>query len=193
MVNTKGHTFYTISEIANELKVDKRSIRFCEEKGLISPKVKTLNRRSYSEYDRVRLEVILHCEASGYSFDQVVDLIGAPEPELNKLEQFKQGLEYGKERLDQLIKQSEEISFHQRTSVMTDIALMKQYVKNLQDIKTKISDKYEAKPKRPEEEKVELEPRLAPEPLEAIRTKPEAKPTRQPTRMIPVFAAGIVL
>ncbi len=192
MVNTKGNTFYTISEIASELKVDKRSIRFCEEKGLISPKVKTLNRRMYSEYDRARLELILHCEASGSSFDQVVDLIGTPDPDLNKVEQFRKGLEYAEKRLDELIKQSEEMSFHQRTSIMTDINLMRQYVKNLQALKTKILVEYEAKPKRPEKE-VELESTVAPEPVETVRIKPEEKPTRQPTRMVPVFTAGIVL
>jgi DNA-binding transcriptional MerR regulator len=193
MVTTKGNIFYTISEIASELKVDKRSIRFCEEKGLISPKVKTLNRRMYSEYDRARLELLLHCEASGYSFDQVVDLIGTPDPDLNKIEQFRKGLEYGEKRLDELTKQSEEMSFHQRTSIMTDINLMRQYVKNLQALKTKILVEYEAKPRRPEEEKVELEPTVAPEPVETVKTEPEEKPMRQPTRMVPVFTAGIIL
>ena len=135
MVKTKGNISYTISEIANNIKTDKRFIRFCEEKGLISPKIATFNRRIYSEYDRARLELILHCEASGYTMDQVIDLIGTPDPGLDKIEQFRNGLEHGEKRLDELIKQSEEVSFHQRTNIMTDVNLMKQYVKNLQTIK----------------------------------------------------------
>ena len=125
MVNTKETIFYTINEIAGEFKVDKRTIRFCEEKGLISPKITKLNRRLYSEYDRARLELILDCEASGYSLDQVIEMIGLPDPDLNKIEQFRTGLEYAENKLDELIKQSEELSFHKRTSILTDINVLK--------------------------------------------------------------------
>ena len=185
MVNTKENIFYTISEIAGEFKVDKRSIRFCEEKGLISPKVTKLNRRLYSEYDRARLELILHCEASGYSLDQVVELIGIPDPDLSKIEQFKKGLEYGENKLDELIKQGEKLSFHTRTSIMTDINILRNYVKNIQAIKTKILDEVEEKPPVSEEEKLELE-------KEIVQPEAEEKPLRQPFRMTPVWVTGII-
>ena len=175
MVNTKENTFYTISEIAGEFKVDKRSIRFCEEKGLISPKVTKLNRRMYSEYDRARLELILHCEASGYSLDQVADLIGIPDPDLNKIEQFREGLEYGEKKLDELIKKSEELSFHQRTSIMTDINVLREYVKNIKALKTKILGEFEEEPRIQEEEKVELERDIVQEPIEIIKPEAEEK------------------
>ena len=193
MVNTKGNISYTISEITNDLKTDKRFIRFCEEKDLISPKITTFNRRIYSEYDRARLELILHCEASDYALDQVIDLIGTPDPGQNKIEQFRNGLEYGEKRLDELIKQSEEISFHQRTNIMTDVNLMKQYVKNLQAIKATFLDEFEEKPKRLEEEKIDLEPKAAVKPIEKTTPAKEEKPTRQPARMVPIFAVGFVL
>ena len=193
MVKTKGNISYTISEIANNIKTDKRFIRFCEEKGLISPKIATFNRRIYSEYDRARLELILHCEASGYTMDQVIDLIGTPDPGLDKIEQFRNGLEHGEKRLDELIKQSEEVSFHQRTNIMTDVNLMKQYVKNLQTIKPGFLDELKAKPKPPEEEKIDLEPKVAEKPIEKAAPEAVEKPTKPPARIVPIFAVGIVL
>jgi len=64
MENTKRH--FTISELAKEFDVSKRHIRFCEEKGLITPRITKLNRRIYSRYDRARLKLIFHCVLIGY-------------------------------------------------------------------------------------------------------------------------------
>ena len=119
MANVKKKSYFSISEITNEFNVNKRIIRACEDKKLITPRITKLNQRLYSEYDRARLKVILYCEATGYSLDQVADLIGIPDAALGEIERFRQGLEYGEKKLDELIKRSEELDFHKRTSILT--------------------------------------------------------------------------
>jgi len=113
MENAKRH--FAISELAKEFDVSKRHIRFCEEKGLISPRITKLNRRIYSSYDRARLKLIFHCVLIGYSQDQIVELIGMPDADLDETDQIKKGLAYAERMIEELDKRLNELSFHQRT------------------------------------------------------------------------------
>ena len=117
MKNTKE--YFTISELAKEFDVKKSHIRFCEEKGLISPRITTMKRRMYSRYDRTRLKLIFHCVVIGYSEDQIVELIGTPDVDLNEIDQIRKSLEYSEKKLDELVKRSRELKFHQKTSITT--------------------------------------------------------------------------
>ena len=89
---------FTISEIAKELKVKKSHIRSYKKKGLISPRNNKLGRRIYNQHDRARLELIFHFELIDYSLDQIAELIGIPDVNLDKIEQFRKSLEYGEKR-----------------------------------------------------------------------------------------------
>jgi len=65
----KNELIYSISELADELDISTRAIRFYEEKGLISPKRTKGNHRIYSKRDRTRLKLILRGKRLGYSLD----------------------------------------------------------------------------------------------------------------------------
>ena len=144
MANVKKKSYFSISEITNEFNVNKRIIRACEDKKLITPRITKLNQRLYSEYDRARLKVILYCEATGYSLDQVADLIGIPDAALGEIERFRQGLEYGEKKLDELIKRSEELDFHKRTSILTDVNLLREDVKVSDDLISRVVEQAES-------------------------------------------------
>ena len=90
---SKNERYFTISEIAKEFDVKKSHIRFCEEKGLIKPRVSKFNRRLYGSYDHARLKLIFHCVVVGYSQEQIVDLIGLPDSSLDPYAQVRQGIE----------------------------------------------------------------------------------------------------
>jgi len=126
--------YFTISEIAKELKVKKSHIRSYEKKGLISPGNNKLGRRIYSQHDRARLELIFHFELIDYSLDQIAELIGIPDVNLDKIEQFKKSLEYGEKKIDELEKQSKEIKFPNRISVMHKINRVRGYAEELKNI-----------------------------------------------------------
>ena len=180
MKNAKKH--FAISELAKEFDVSKRHIRVCEEKGLISPHITKLNRRIYSRYDRARLKMIFHYVLIGYSQDQIVELIGMPDAGLNEKDQIKKGLEYAEGMIEKLDKRRSEMSFHQRTSIINEIKLLREYIKEIKDITFETSDESAAKP---------LIQDKARKPVEKIKPEVERRPGRQPVRMMPIYIAGL--
>ena len=66
---------YSISELADEFGVTTRTIRFYEEKGLLSPR-REGTRRIYGAADRTRLRLILRGKRLGLSLDESADIIG---------------------------------------------------------------------------------------------------------------------
>ena len=187
MSNTDN--YFTISELAKEFDVKKSHIRFCEEKGLILPRVSKLNRRAYSTYDHARLKLILHCVLVGYSQEQIVDLIGMPDANLGPNAQVKQGIEFAQKKIKELEHRRNEAKFHERTSIMTELNMMWEYIEGIKTIQLEEIEKSPAKPAIGVKEKE----KTAPEPPKAKKTEIEKKSQRQPGRMIPVFAAGFAL
>lgn len=67
---------YTISELAKEFAITTRTIRFYEDKGMLSPMRRGL-KRIYSPRDRTRLKLILRGKRIGLSLQesqQIIDL-----------------------------------------------------------------------------------------------------------------------
>ncbi len=79
---------YSISDLAREFGVTTRTLRFYEEKGLLSP-VRSGNSRVYSCTDRVRLKLILRGKRLGFSLDESRDIITMYEPTTGNLRQLE--------------------------------------------------------------------------------------------------------
>ena len=65
---------YTIRELASEFGVTTRTIRFYEEKDLLSPQ-RNGQRRLYSGADRTKLRLILRGKRFGFSLDESAEII----------------------------------------------------------------------------------------------------------------------
>lgn len=65
---------YGIAELAGEFGVTTRTVRFYEDKGLLSPK-REGQRRVYSPRDRVRLRLIMRGKRLGLSLEEIGELI----------------------------------------------------------------------------------------------------------------------
>ncbi len=65
---------YTIGELADELKVTTRAIRFYESKGLIAPARRGIA-RSYTRRDRARLRLILRGKNLGFSLEEIAQYL----------------------------------------------------------------------------------------------------------------------
>jgi DNA-binding transcriptional MerR regulator len=181
--------YFTISELVKEFDVKKSHIRFCEKKGLILPRGSKLSRRIYSTYDHARLKLILHCVVVGYSQEQIVDLIGLPDANLDPNAQVEQGVEDAQKKIEELEHRRNEAKFHERTSIMTELNMMWEYIEEIKTIKLEGAKKPPAKPAVGVKEKE----KTVPEPPRAIKTDVEKQSDRQPGRIIPVFAAGLAL
>ena len=93
---------FTISQLARELDISTRSIRYYEEKGLISPQRTRGNQRIYGKRDRARLKLILRGKRFGYSLDEIAEMIGLTDVDMGEREQIRKSLVYGNKKLTEI-------------------------------------------------------------------------------------------
>lgn len=90
MTVSQEETQYSIRDLASEFDLTTRTIRFYEDKGLLSPK-REGQKRIYFKRDRARLKLILRGKRLGFSLDEIQQLVDAyetPEDEVPQLEQY---------------------------------------------------------------------------------------------------------
>ena len=73
-------TTYTISDLARELDITTRAIRFYEEQGMLSPERRG-QERIYSPRDKVSLKLILRGKRIGFSLAECRELIELYDPD----------------------------------------------------------------------------------------------------------------
>ena len=99
---------YTISDLAKEFGVTTRTIRFYEEKGMVSP-LREGQKRLYSSADRVRIKLILRGKRIGMTLQESVEFIDMYDPEHNNSEQLQSLIDDVKNRRDHLQQQKRDI------------------------------------------------------------------------------------
>lgn len=99
---------YTIAELAEEFGITHRTIRFYEEKGLISPR-RQGQKRLYSPADRVRLKLILRGKRIGMSLDESVELIDMYQPGSSNRQQLRALLDRVGEKRAHLLQKKKDI------------------------------------------------------------------------------------
>ncbi len=98
---------YSISELAQEFGVTTRTIRFYEEKGLISPRREGQHRR-YTPADRVRIKLILRGKRIGMTLDESAEVLDMYNPADNA-GQLETLLGKVDERRERLLEQKRDI------------------------------------------------------------------------------------
>ncbi|MGN2391474.1 MerR family transcriptional regulator [Pelomicrobium sp. G1] len=93
---------YTITELAREFGVTTRTIRFYEDRGLLSP-AREGRHRIYSHRDRVRLKLTLRGKRLGFSLSEIKELFDLYDArdETAQLQQFLVILDKRKTALEQ--------------------------------------------------------------------------------------------
>jgi DNA-binding transcriptional MerR regulator len=66
---------WTVGQLADELGVTTRTLRFYEAEGLITPR-RTGSARSYDHRDRARLRLILRGRRFGMSLSEIAEIVG---------------------------------------------------------------------------------------------------------------------
>ncbi len=94
--------FYSISELSEEFEISTRSIRFYEEKDLISPKRTDGNQRIYTRRERARLRLILRGKRFGYSLDEISGIIGMTDIDFDEIDQITKTIQIGKKRVAEI-------------------------------------------------------------------------------------------
>ncbi len=109
-IENEAKEFYSISELSEEFEISTRSIRFYEEKNLISPKRTDGNQRIYTRRERARLKLILRGKRFGYSLDEIAGIIGMTDIDFDEIEQITKALKFGKKRVAEIRDRINELS-----------------------------------------------------------------------------------
>ncbi len=92
---------YSIRDLASEFDVTTRTIRYYEEKGLLSPE-RDGSQRIYSPSDRTKLKLILRGKRLGLSLDESAEIVlmyGSPEKNRQQLEKLIERIRIKREEL----------------------------------------------------------------------------------------------
>jgi DNA-binding transcriptional MerR regulator len=116
---------FSISELASEFDISPRSIRFYEEKGLISPQRTRGNQRIYTRRDRARLKLILRGKRFGYSLDEIAEMIGMTDADISEVTQIERSLAYGQRKLEEIRQRVEELEMLEQDLISIRDKLMK--------------------------------------------------------------------
>ncbi len=101
-------TTYSISEMSSEFKITPRTLRFYEEKGLLTPSRQGRS-RVYDASDRVRLELILRGKRLGFSLEESCDIIDMYDPTGNNLDQLEKVTATVRMKIIQLKQQQQDL------------------------------------------------------------------------------------
>jgi len=102
---TKHHS---ISDLSQEFDITTRTLRFYEEKGLISPERQGQN-RIYSAADRARLKLILRGKRLGLTLEESSGIIAMHDPQTNNKKQLQTLIHKIREKRHQLEQQQKDL------------------------------------------------------------------------------------
>lgn len=117
MPKSKDET-WTISEVAEEFDVTLRTIRFYEDRGLISPERRGTV-RIFHPRDRVRLALVLRGKRLGFSLEQIAHIVDMYDAEpgeagqlrylLTQIEDRRSELELRRRDIDETLAELEQV------------------------------------------------------------------------------------
>lgn len=94
---------YSISDLAAEFDITTRTIRFYEEKGLLSP-TRDGNSRCYCSADRIKLKLILRGKRLGFTLEEsgeIIDMYNQDQGNTEQLHALINKINVRKEHLEQ--------------------------------------------------------------------------------------------
>ena len=80
--------FYTVTQLARDLSLTPRAIRFYEDKGLIAPR-RAGNTRVYTSRDRARLVLIMRGKTLGFSLQDIKEYLDLYDMDPTQLDQLR--------------------------------------------------------------------------------------------------------
>ena len=99
---------FSIRELAREFGVTARTLRFYEEKGLLSPQ-RSGQDRLYSRRDRARMKYVIMGKCVGFSLDEIRELLNLYDPGDRQVTQLQVALGKIAERIGRLERKKTEI------------------------------------------------------------------------------------
>jgi DNA-binding transcriptional MerR regulator len=108
MSTISGSPTFSIGDLSREFDISTRTLRFYEEKGLLTP-MRDGQSRIFSAADRTRLKLILRGKSLGFTLDESADIISMYDPASNNEQQLEALISKIREKADRLSNQKVEI------------------------------------------------------------------------------------
>lgn len=121
---------YSISDLANELDITTRAIRFYEEQGMLTP-TRRGQERIYSPKDRVALKLILRGKRIGLALSEIREILDLYELARDEASQSLKLLQLLSERKKQLEEQRNDID-----AVLSEIVVLEGHCRQVIDTMT---------------------------------------------------------
>lgn len=99
-------TLYTVTQLAKDLGVTARTVRFYEDKGLLTPQ-RAGNTRVYTHRDRARLILILRGKRLGFSLREIKEYLDLYDADPTQQEQLRALLKRIQARIGSLVDQEQ--------------------------------------------------------------------------------------
>jgi|Cruoilmetagenom7_1024161.scaffolds.fasta_scaffold05838_1 Predicted transcriptional regulators len=109
MANRERKKKYSISEFATQFDISPRTIRYYEEKGLLSPERSSSNHRFYTKRDRAILKLILRGKKFGFTLAEIKEMVDLYNDDHTEKKQILRTLEYGDEKLQEIEERIQEL------------------------------------------------------------------------------------
>lgn len=87
-LSSHADKLYSVTELGHELGVTTRTLRFYEDKGLITPR-RAGNKRIYSHRDRARMIIILRAKRLGFSLREIQEYLDLYDVDKTQREQLR--------------------------------------------------------------------------------------------------------
>ncbi|PSL50416.1 DNA-binding transcriptional MerR regulator [Salsuginibacillus halophilus] len=100
---------YTISDLAAQFDISTRTIRYYEEKGLLTPERDAQGQRLYHRKDRARLQLILRGKRFGFSLEEIEEMITLFDEDRSGKKQLEVTVAYGEEKIQALNERIEDM------------------------------------------------------------------------------------
>lgn len=101
----------SISDLAQEIGVTPRTIRYYEEVGLITPiYMENVNQRLYGTREKARLKLILRGKYLGFSLAEIKEMIDLYDIDRTEKRQLQRTLEYGQKRIQEIDEKIRDLS-----------------------------------------------------------------------------------
>jgi len=108
-MDASGHNdLYSVTELARELGVTARTLRFYEDKGLVEPR-RIGNTRVYSHRDRGRLILILRGKRLGFTLREIREWLDLYEADPGQVVQMRILIDKAADKLEALQQQRRDI------------------------------------------------------------------------------------
>lgn len=116
---------YSIGELSREFNLTLRALRFYEDKGLLTPRRRGLE-RIYSRRDRARLKLILLGKRVGFSLDEIKEVLDLYDLRDGRVEQLRAALDKFRTQAEHLERQKRDIEeaireLHRTVEVITGL------------------------------------------------------------------------